>query len=194
MGSLEQFLDIFIYLFLFVCLFLVLYFCCWCFLDCGFCEAIMFIWSSMSDAFSHYYIFNNSKTLVILLSQDRALSIQWSQDIPWERHQICSIWFSGDLKWIWLSWFMLECAVCYMCVAIRCWCNCICVLIDQVFLFANSKCKRYFHNRLKPSKLTWTAMYRKQHKKVINIVIENIWFKVFYKFMLFGALPVIGLN
>ncbi|KAF5732335.1 60S ribosomal protein L24-like [Tripterygium wilfordii] len=35
----------------------------------------------------------------------------------------------------------------------------------QVFLFANSKCKRYFHNRLKPSKLTWTAMYRKQHKK-----------------------------
>ncbi|KAH7513988.1 hypothetical protein FEM48_Zijuj11G0041000 [Ziziphus jujuba var. spinosa] len=36
-----------------------------------------------------------------------------------------------------------------------------------VFLFANSKCKRYFHNRLKPSKLTWTAMYRKQHKKDI---------------------------
>ncbi|KAG5092383.1 hypothetical protein JHK82_051161 [Glycine max] len=34
-----------------------------------------------------------------------------------------------------------------------------------VFLFANSKCKRYFHNRLKPSKLTWTAVYRKQHKK-----------------------------
>lgn len=39
-------------------------------------------------------------------------------------------------------------------------------LIFQVFLFANSKCKRYFHNRLKPAKLTWTAMYRKQHKKV----------------------------
>ncbi|RWW71672.1 hypothetical protein BHE74_00020568, partial [Ensete ventricosum] len=37
---------------------------------------------------------------------------------------------------------------------------------SQVFLFANSKCKRYFHNRLKPAKLTWTAMYRKQHKKV----------------------------
>ncbi|MFS7936223.1 putative ribosomal protein L24e/L24 superfamily [Helianthus anomalus] len=35
----------------------------------------------------------------------------------------------------------------------------------MVFLFANSKCKRYFHNKLKPSKLTWTAMYRKQHKK-----------------------------
>ncbi|CAL5343961.1 unnamed protein product [Camellia sinensis] len=35
----------------------------------------------------------------------------------------------------------------------------------RVFLFSNSKCKRYFHNRLKPSKLTWTAMYRKQHKK-----------------------------
>ncbi|KAJ0693935.1 putative ribosomal protein L24e/L24 superfamily [Helianthus annuus] len=34
-----------------------------------------------------------------------------------------------------------------------------------VFLFTNSKCKRYFHNKLKPSKLTWTAMYRKQHKK-----------------------------
>ncbi|XP_019709638.2 large ribosomal subunit protein eL24y-like [Elaeis guineensis] len=39
---------------------------------------------------------------------------------------------------------------------------------SQVFLFANSKCKRYFHNRLKPSKLTWTAMYRKQHKKDIH--------------------------
>lgn len=40
------------------------------------------------------------------------------------------------------------------------------VWLFQVFLFANSKCKRYFHNRLKPSKLTWTAMFRKQHKKV----------------------------
>ncbi|KAH9297837.1 hypothetical protein KI387_029519, partial [Taxus chinensis] len=39
---------------------------------------------------------------------------------------------------------------------------------SQVFLFVNSKCKRYFHNRLKPSKLTWTAMYRKQHKKDIH--------------------------
>ncbi|KAM7499627.1 hypothetical protein LguiA_024041 [Lonicera macranthoides] len=38
---------------------------------------------------------------------------------------------------------------------------------SQVFFFANSKCKRYFYNRLKPSKLTWTAMYRKQHKKDI---------------------------
>ncbi|MCL7030305.1 hypothetical protein MKW94_008628 [Papaver nudicaule] len=36
---------------------------------------------------------------------------------------------------------------------------------SQVFLFVYSKCKRYFHNNLKPSKLTWTAMYRKQHKK-----------------------------
>lgn len=39
---------------------------------------------------------------------------------------------------------------------------------SQVFLFLNSKCKRYFHNRLKPSKLTWTALYRKQHKKDIH--------------------------
>ncbi|GAB4834348.1 hypothetical protein Ancab_032603 [Ancistrocladus abbreviatus] len=38
---------------------------------------------------------------------------------------------------------------------------------SQVFLFSNSKCKRYFHNRLKPSKLCWTAVYRKQHKKDI---------------------------
>ncbi|RZC67576.1 hypothetical protein C5167_011268 [Papaver somniferum] len=36
---------------------------------------------------------------------------------------------------------------------------------SQLFLFVNSKCKRYFHNKLKPSKLTWTAMYMKQHKK-----------------------------
>ncbi|KAG0466318.1 hypothetical protein HPP92_017898 [Vanilla planifolia] len=39
---------------------------------------------------------------------------------------------------------------------------------SQVFLFASSKCKRYFHNRLKPAKLTWTAVYRKQHKKDIH--------------------------
>lgn len=44
---------------------------------------------------------------------------------------------------------------------------CVCCFVNcQVFLFVNSKCKRYFHNKLKPSKLTWTAMYRKQHKKV----------------------------
>ncbi|CAD5172392.1 unnamed protein product [Musa acuminata subsp. malaccensis] len=35
---------------------------------------------------------------------------------------------------------------------------------SPVFLLANSKCKRCFHNCLKPAKLTWTAMYRKQHK------------------------------
>ncbi|XP_026656010.1 60S ribosomal protein L24-like isoform X2 [Phoenix dactylifera] len=40
--------------------------------------------------------------------------------------------------------------------------------ISLVFLFANSKCKRYFHSRLKPSKLAWTAMYRKQHKKDVH--------------------------
>ncbi|KAL7183847.1 hypothetical protein ACSBR2_026095 [Camellia fascicularis] len=39
---------------------------------------------------------------------------------------------------------------------------------SQVFFFSNSKCKRYFHDRLKPSKLTWTAMYRKQHKKLLR--------------------------
>jgi large subunit ribosomal protein L24e len=43
---------------------------------------------------------------------------------------------------------------------------------SQVFLFVNSKCKRYFHNRLKPSKLTWTALYRKQHKK--DILSETV--------------------
>ncbi|KAJ6832378.1 60S ribosomal protein L24 [Iris pallida] len=32
---------------------------------------------------------------------------------------------------------------------------------SQVFLFSNSKCKRYFHNCLKPAELTWTAMYMK---------------------------------
>ncbi|KAI3925343.1 hypothetical protein MKW92_048719 [Papaver armeniacum] len=36
---------------------------------------------------------------------------------------------------------------------------------SQVFPFVNSKCKRYFHNKLNPSKLTWTATCRKQHKK-----------------------------
>jgi len=43
---------------------------------------------------------------------------------------------------------------------------------SQVFLFLNSKCKRYFHNRLKPSKLSWTALYRKQHKK--DILSETV--------------------
>ncbi|KAG7942660.1 hypothetical protein I3843_16G115300 [Carya illinoinensis] len=38
---------------------------------------------------------------------------------------------------------------------------------SHVFLFTSSKCKSYFYNRLKPSKLTWTAMYREQHKKDI---------------------------
>ena len=36
----------------------------------------------------------------------------------------------------------------------------------QVFLFLNAKCKRLFNNKLKPSKLAWTALYRKHHKKV----------------------------
>lgn len=36
----------------------------------------------------------------------------------------------------------------------------------QVFLFLNAKCKRLFQARLKPSKLAWTALYRKAHKKV----------------------------
>uniref|UniRef100_A0A8R7VBE8 Large ribosomal subunit protein eL24-related N-terminal domain-containing protein n=1 Tax=Triticum urartu TaxID=4572 RepID=A0A8R7VBE8_TRIUA len=39
---------------------------------------------------------------------------------------------------------------------------------NQVFLFSNSKCKRYFHNHLKPAKFTWTARFRKQHKKDIH--------------------------
>jgi large subunit ribosomal protein L24e len=35
----------------------------------------------------------------------------------------------------------------------------------QVFLFLNAKCKRLFNNKLKASKLAWTALYRKAHKK-----------------------------
>ncbi|XWS37785.1 hypothetical protein CRYUN_Cryun19dG0075000 [Craigia yunnanensis] len=44
---------------------------------------------------------------------------------------------------------------------------------SQVFLFASSKCKRHFHNRLKPSKLTWTAMYRKQHKDIAAEAVKK---------------------
>ena len=36
----------------------------------------------------------------------------------------------------------------------------------QVFLFLNAKCKRLYNNKLKASKLAWTALYRKAHKKV----------------------------
>ncbi|XP_059317357.1 large ribosomal subunit protein eL24-like [Lycium ferocissimum] len=32
---------------------------------------------------------------------------------------------------------------------------------SQVFLFVNSKCKHCFHNKLKPSKLTYTSMQKK---------------------------------
>ncbi|CAA3001298.1 60S ribosomal L24-like [Olea europaea subsp. europaea] len=48
----------------------------------------------------------------------------------------------------------------------------LCQNVQIVFLFANSKCKRYFHNRLRPAKLTWTAVYRKQHKK--DIAAETV--------------------
>ncbi|KAJ0667676.1 putative ribosomal protein L24e/L24 superfamily [Helianthus annuus] len=36
---------------------------------------------------------------------------------------------------------------------------------SQVFLFANSKCKKVLSQQAEASKLTWTAMYRKQHTK-----------------------------
>ncbi|MEW5312810.1 MAG: hypothetical protein WDW38_004416 [Sanguina aurantia] len=35
----------------------------------------------------------------------------------------------------------------------------------QQYLFLNKKCKSYYHNRLRPAKLAWTAQYRKAHKK-----------------------------
>ncbi|GBF91873.1 60S ribosomal protein L24 [Raphidocelis subcapitata] len=36
---------------------------------------------------------------------------------------------------------------------------------NQQYLFLNKKCKRMFHNRMRPAKLAWTTTYRKQHKK-----------------------------
>lgn len=36
----------------------------------------------------------------------------------------------------------------------------------QVFLFLNAKCKRLYNQKKKPSKLAWTALFRKAHKKV----------------------------
>ena len=35
----------------------------------------------------------------------------------------------------------------------------------QQYLFLNQKCKSLYHQRKRPAKLCWTAMYRKQHKK-----------------------------
>nr|XP_051212446.1 60S ribosomal protein L24-like [Lolium perenne] len=52
---------------------------------------------------------------------------------------------------------------------------------SQVFLFFNSKCKRYFHNRLKPANLSWTTMFRKQHTKVhalIPVLFNDIYLLV----------------
>lgn len=37
---------------------------------------------------------------------------------------------------------------------------------SQVFKFLSSKVGRLFRQRLKPSKLAWTYLYRKQHKKL----------------------------
>ena len=36
---------------------------------------------------------------------------------------------------------------------------------STTYLFADAKCKRLFNHRLRPSKLAWTTIYRKQHKK-----------------------------
>lgn len=36
---------------------------------------------------------------------------------------------------------------------------------SQIFKFLNSKCKRLYGARPKPSKLAWSVLYRKQHKK-----------------------------
>jgi large subunit ribosomal protein L24e len=36
------------------------------------------------------------------------------------------------------------------------------------FIRSDSQVFLYFHNRLKPSKLTWTALFRKQHKKDVH--------------------------
>ncbi|XP_037435094.1 uncharacterized protein LOC119302167 [Triticum dicoccoides] len=44
---------------------------------------------------------------------------------------------------------------------------------SRVLLLSNSKCKRYFCNHLKPAKLIWTAMYRKQQKNVYGDLIRK---------------------
>ncbi|KAJ1557060.1 60S ribosomal protein L24, partial [Cladochytrium tenue] len=36
---------------------------------------------------------------------------------------------------------------------------------SRSFRFINSKCESYFLQRLKPSKLNWTVVYRRLHKK-----------------------------
>ena len=36
---------------------------------------------------------------------------------------------------------------------------------SQLFKFLSKKCASYYLQRLKPSKLAWTTLYRKQHKK-----------------------------
>merc|ERR1712039_935815 len=35
----------------------------------------------------------------------------------------------------------------------------------QIFTFLKSKCRTLYNQRKKPAKLSWTALYRKQHKK-----------------------------
>jgi large subunit ribosomal protein L24e len=37
------------------------------------------------------------------------------------------------------------------------------------YVFLNKKCRSYFMQRLRPAKLAWTVVYRKQHKK------DQVW-------------------
>ena len=97
-----------------------------------------------------------AQLIVSFVIQDLALPFQWCKDIPRQRHQICSIRLPGNI-WKFPRVFINDGCIHYIIMLLS---------FLQVFLFANSKCKSYFHNRLKPAKLIWTTMYRKQHKKV----------------------------
>mmetsp|Transcript_29104 Transcript_29104/g.48853 ORF Transcript_29104/g.48853 Transcript_29104/m.48853 type:complete len:155 (-) Transcript_29104:240-704(-) len=44
---------------------------------------------------------------------------------------------------------------------------------SQLFKFLSSKTKRLYIQRLKPSKLAWTTLYRKQHKKDTTVEVHR---------------------
>lgn len=44
---------------------------------------------------------------------------------------------------------------------------------SQVFRFLNQKCESYFLQRLKPSKLDWTVVFRRLHKKGLTEAVSK---------------------
>ncbi len=63
-------------------------------------------------------------------------------------------------------------------------------LTEQVFRFLNQKCESYFHQRLKPSKLDWTVVFRRFRKKGVTEEVTKRRAKKITKV----ARPIVGVT